>query len=448
MDHIDVPLEVLRHGNEPAVCEALLTLHAMADEAARTLAWPSTSSPAGPFERKAWALLAGHGSLSTLDPARIRIMPKTQSATNGITIRSVSRYLALSYESIDVRWRRIEPLQPSRLGSRDFNLLLVPWPLEIEAGAFRPTAGPLGNMNEDHYGFFQFDPSSRLDMGHLARLVDTAKRRTNRIDAVIFPEAAVETGDIAAIEGLMGDRGVHSLFIGAREAATKDRLGRNYVHISIRTRSGWESYQQAKHHRWCLDRSQIRQYHLSRALDPSRRWWEAIDLPARTLEVFDVGGGGVTVPLVCEDLARMDEVADVLRRIGPSLVLALLLDGPQLPQRWPSRYASVLADEPGSAVLTLSSLGMVTRSRPAGAAASRVVALWSDPSSRLRQIELSRGSSGVLITASVEPKTVWTADGRRHDGNTPAVTLRSVQQLRASGSAWRVSSKSSQRIGP
>jgi hypothetical protein len=237
---------------------------------------------------------------------------------------------------------------------------------------------------------------------------------------------------VAAIEDLMGDAGVLCVLIGVRQAATRNSLGRNYVHVGVRTEDGWETYQQAKHHRWCLDGAQIRQYHLSRALDPTKEWWEAIELPARILEVLDVGGGGVTVPLVCEDLARMDEVADVLRRIGPSLVAALLLDGPQLPQRWPSRYASVLAEEPGSAVLTLSSLGMVTRSRPADRARSRVVAMWSDPISRLRQIELSRGSSGILITASVEPKTVWTADGRRHDRNTPSVSLRAVHQLRAS----------------
>jgi Family of unknown function (DUF6325) len=59
--------------------------------------------------------------------------------------------------------------------------------------------------------------------------------------------------------------------------------GRNYVHVSVRTQGGWESHRQPKHHRWCLDGPQIRQYHLSRALDPSKLWWEAIELPARNL---------------------------------------------------------------------------------------------------------------------------------------------------------------------
>ncbi|MGV3758343.1 MAG: hypothetical protein ACO1PW_02215, partial [Actinomycetota bacterium] len=134
-------------------------------------------------------------------------------------------------------------------------------------------------------------------------------------------------------------------------------------------------------------------------------------------------------PLICEDLARLDEVADVLRRIGPTLVVALLLDGPQLAGRWPARYATILADEPGSAVLTLTSLGMVTRSQPPGAHRSRVVALWSDANHRRRELELPRGASGLLLTATVGMKTAWTADGRRHD-NLPDLELTGVESLR------------------
>jgi hypothetical protein len=51
-----------------------------------------------------------------------------------------------------------------------------------------------------------------------------------------------------------------------------------------------------------------------------------------------------------------------MNAIGPNLVIALLMDGPQLENRWPARYATVLAEDPGSAVLTVTSLGMVRRS--------------------------------------------------------------------------------------
>ena len=52
--------------------------------------------------------------------------------------------------------------------------------------------------------------------------------------------------------------------------------------------------------------------------------------------------------LICEDLARQDPAADLIRAVGPNLVIALLMDGPQLNGRWPARYASVLAEDPGS----------------------------------------------------------------------------------------------------
>jgi hypothetical protein len=428
LERRDTPLSVLRRGEDCPLLRALLTLHAMADEACRGLSSSQPVLEAG-FEARAWNMLGARGSLAQIEPTRVRITPKTQLASRGITIRSLSRYLALNYESIDVHWRRIDPLpdRPER-SRRDYNILLAPWPLEIRDSAFRPVEGPLENMDPGAFGFFQYDPDDRLDMSLLGELTAHARRRVGRIDTVILPEATVRSDEIPALERLMTDLGVLSMIVGVREPARERQLGRNYVHLGVRTREGWETYQQEKHHRWCLDGPQIRQYHLSRALNPSRQWWEAIDLPARTVEIIDLGGGATAAPLVCEDLARMDEVSDLLRRIGPTLVVALLLDGPQLPQRWPCRYASVLADEPGSAVLTLSAFGMVTRSRPPGAPRSRVVAMWNDPVSGSHQIELGRAATGVLLMASVEPKTVWTADGRPHDA--PSLALRGIHQLR------------------
>ena len=43
----------------------------------------------------------------------------------------------------------------------------------------------------------------------------------------------------------------------------------------------------------------------------------------------------------------MDEVAELIRDVGPTLVVTILLDGPQLATRWTARYAGVLADDPG-----------------------------------------------------------------------------------------------------
>lgn len=428
----DTPLVALRGGADTDLSAALLTLHAVADETARDLG----TAPRGAFEQQAMAALEAHGSLARLSPARIRVLPKTRLPARGLTIRSFSRYLALSYEAVEVEWQQLG--HPSRAvpADRTFNVVLLPWPLRVDAGDFRPIAGPIDNMDAAAFGFFEFAPPDRLPHEVLAGVLEAARRHQPRVDVVILPEAAVDESELPGIEAVLGQHGVVSLIAGVREPPRRGRFGGNRLHIAVRAGEAWRQIAQAKHHRWCLDGPQIRQYHLSRALDPRRQWWEAIDLPERRVEILDAGRGMTVAPLICEDLARIDEVADVLRRVGPTLVVALLLDGPQLRTRWPCRYASIIAEDPGSAVLTVTSLGMAERSRPSGARRSRVVASWTDPATGVRELELGRRSRALLVTASVGDTTVWTADGRRHD-TTAELSLSAVEQLAPSTGARR-----------
>src|SRR5262249_12702355 len=111
------------------------------------------------------------------------------------------------------------------------------------------------------------------------------------------------------------------------------------------------------------------------------------------VEFIETGDGITVVSLVCEDLAQIDDVADVVRSVGPTMIYTPVLDGPQLSSRWAARYASVLADDPGSAVVTLTSYGMVLRSRPHGRALSPVVGLWKDPVRGPRNSARARRSS-------------------------------------------------------
>lgn len=34
-------------------------------------------------------------------------------------------------------------------------------------------------------------------------------------------------------------------------------MGRNLVHLGARRIDGWDHFQQSKHHRWCLDETQL-----------------------------------------------------------------------------------------------------------------------------------------------------------------------------------------------
>src|SRR5262249_42598840 len=112
------------------------------------------------------------------------------------------------------------------------------------------------------------------------------------------------------------------------------------------------------------------------------------------------------------DLAHNDDVAELMRSVGPTIVITALLDGPQLTSRWAARYASVLADDPGSAVLTQTSLGMAERSRPHGHEPAPLIALGKDPSRGVREIRLEPGAHGVVLTVCMSRATRRSADLR------------------------------------
>ena len=134
--------------------------------------------------------------------------------------------------------------------------------------------------------------------------------------------------------------------------------------------------------------------------------------------------------LICEDLARQDPVGDLMRSVGPNLVIALLMDGPQLATRWSARYATVLADDPGSSVLTLSSLGIVLLSKPFEKPASRVVGLWKDYSSpKPVEIDLPPGKTGVVLSLTRQLREEFSADGRSDDKATSYLTLTGIHPI-------------------
>src|SRR5262249_32912719 len=196
----------------------------------------------------------------------------------------------------------------------------------------------------------------------------------------------------------------------------------------------WFHIRQNKHHRWSLDQSQVEQYHLGAALHPHVRWWEAMEVPRRSVDIVEVAELAFTA-LVCEDLAQNDDIAQLIRSVGPTAVFTVLLDGPQLSSRWAARYASVLADDPGSSVLTLTSFGMVERCRPRRHQdESRVVALWKDSENGIREISLAPGAHGVVLTACMNRASRRSADGRWPLHNGTAVLSAAVRSVRAASS--------------
>jgi hypothetical protein len=424
-ERADVPLAQIASRGDWRLCEALLTLHAVADEACAGLAVALDSSHADGciYRARGREFLARTGSLARIDPRALRVLPKVCTPPTGRP--AFSRYACVQGPGIEARWHKMAARHRGTDRRSEYaKLLLLPWPLEVRESDFRVLEDSVQRLENEPFGFYEFAPDRGLDLELLDRVLAAARREAGSVDVVILPESAIDANEIEEVESLLDSHGVVFLQAGVRERAREaDQLPGNWIHVSVNPRlekggspserdsEAWFHIRQNKHHRWSLDESQIYQYHLGGVLHPSIRWWEAIDVPRKAIEFVEVAELTL-VSLVCEDLAQNDQIAGLIRSVGPTVVLAALLDGPQLTSRWAARYASALADDPGSAVLTLTSFGMVQRSRPHTREASRVVALWKDPARGVREIPLERGAQGVLLTVCMDRATRRSADGR------------------------------------
>jgi hypothetical protein len=440
----DEPLERLATGQDRRMLEALLTLHAIADEACAGVgvALDSSGGRGCVYRARGRELLARTGSLARISPRFMRVLPKVCPPPAGRA--AFSRYACVQGPGIEARWHKV----PARHRGTDVTseyatMLLLPWPMQVRASDFRPLEVSADRRGNESSGLFEFAPAEDLDLDLLDRVLIAAREEVNSVDVVLLPESSVDEGDIDGLEELLHRHGAVFLQAGVRQRARQPgRLPGNWVHMGINPRlekggplpgadgAAWLHIRQNKHHRWSLDRSQILQYHLGGVLHPDVSWQEAMEVPRLRVEFIEVAELTM-MSLVCEDLAQNDDLATLLRSVGPTLVLTALLDGPQLASRWAARYASVLADDPGSAVLTLTSFGMVQRSRPHGHDASRVIALWKDPRGGLREIPLEAGAHGVVLSICMSRATRRSADGRTPVDNGTYCYDVAVHQLRA-----------------
>jgi len=340
-------------------------------------------------------------------------------------------------------------------------LLLLPWPLRVREADFRPLEGPGQWLSREPFGFFEFAPSERLDLDLVRQIILAAKDEVDSVDVVILPESAIDETEVDILETLLDSHGVAALVTGVRQHSKKQgQPSGNWVHTGYNpglqkgtspaspTRERWFHVRQNKHHRWSLDERQIYQYHLGGALHPHVRWWEAMDVPRQSVQFAVLGDEITLVSLVCEDLAQIDDLAEVIRSVGPTVVITPLMDGPQLSSRWAARYASVLADDPGSAVLTLTSFGMVQRCRPHGRDSAPVIALWKDPVQGIREIHLEGSAQGVLLTVCGDRSPRRTADGRSPVYNSTHYFDVAVHQVRTMKNGSSAENAAPQSLAP
>lgn len=351
---------------------------------------------------------------------RLCVLPKSHTPALGCTLRSLTHNLALHVSATQVRssWYNYKRYSHYEVGN-SLNILIVPFPYQISPNDFEGR-----DLHDSNYRGFTLrqswlDRQSIEFAQMISQMIKRCERENTLPDIIVFPEAALnEASHSAILEALMGiqnrlgERLQHLIVIAGLSDAT-DHHHRNYSLTAYLSRGVTIlKTGQKKHHRWKLDKDQINTYSLGGSLSPEFSWWELADVEARTVDYHVFGNGQNISVLICEDLARTDPVKPSINATAPNLVFALLMDGPQLSSRWPGRYALGIADDPGSAVLTITSLGLIERSNWRHNNARQTVALWGGIGG-VRELDLPADKEALLLTIVKETKERYSLDGRR-----------------------------------
>lgn len=436
----------------------LLALFAIADEASAGIGWDVDPSE---VHRKMFASLVFSGITGAdeanelpygrksmcvrVPPDQAIVLPKSITASVGCTIRSLSHHLALlpPISVLEPEWLLSSSNPTGTASSLEcIRLLLVPFPFKIHADSFKLSSPqqPLGESNLPAY--FSLEQrwlkvrdealtGERLATDLVRPLIEAAKTETGHVpNGIVFPECALSSELAGELVEALADSGIEFLITGVLDTTSDGKHFNRALTFTLQQDRGVSMAEQNKHHRWRLDRGQTERYALE--FDNSsenNQWWEDIDVSSRRLPFFALRRDMSLVTLICEDLARSDPAMPAIRAVGPNLVIALLMDGPQLAVRWPGRYATVLADDPGSAVLSFTCAAMVDRSNWLEAKPARSVGLWRDSQRGTQEIGLSDGALGVVLSLQSKSKKQTTLDGRSDEATSRQLTLRTVVPL-------------------
>ncbi|MBY8823260.1 hypothetical protein [Sphingomonas colocasiae] len=378
-----------------------------------------------------------HGpfSLSSAAEDLLCVQAKSRTPSVGCTPRSLSHHLALLPPRGQVRARWVDPLfaDGAKVEERQLGLLLVPFPYRVNDEAFRPAGIDPG----DHFGWFTVEQTwlplnddkyrRGLLVDFVLGLVAEARAKGARVDGVVLPELALNFEQFSSLaRALAKDAEIDFLVSGI--SSDKSKREGNFVAIMPffllgaerdPEITGWEGLIliREKHHRWKIDARQIKDYNLV-GLNRRRNWWEQLTILRRSLDLLVYRGNTTLTTLICEDLARVDPCQAVVRGVGPNLLIALLMDGPQIRDRWPARYATVLAEDPGTSVLSLTSFGLIARQNDVGEfPESRSVALWKDEKSGVCVLDLPAENDAIVLELEAVDKEERTLDGRRDHGS-------------------------------
>lgn len=399
-----------------------------------------------------------HSLCERVPPSAATVLPKSLTPSVGCTVRAMSHHLALLPPStvVESEWVLPDNVPTDETTMR---LLVIPYPFRVDDESFT-ASGPLRSMTYDAkmQPYFTLKPTwltkpkkvtAKMIRDQLiAPMVEQAASKfgTGAIDGVLFPECALteKLGD--QLLDQLARRpipGLKFLITGTMAAGepgdmTKDGApGRNRAKTMVFAQNQTAPAQRvlygkahSKHHRWALDWDQIRRYGLTGIPSPSPlKVWEHIAVDNRRLPFLALRNDLCMTVLICEDLARADPAMPVIRSVGPNLVIALLMDGPQLAVRWPGRYATVLAEDPGSSVLSITSAGMVDRSNLGERNPARAIGLWRHDQGSNTELYLPAGHHGLVLTVKAKEDEQYSLDHRSDLKTTRRWKLETVTPL-------------------
>lgn len=344
---------------------------------------------------------------------RLCVLPKSHTPALGCTLRSLTHNLALhpSATQIESRWYNYQRFGRYKV-RKSLNILIVPIPYRISPDDF------VGHELQDstYHGFTirqsWLDRNPEAHAQDIRELIDQCAREKTLPDVIVFPEAALNREyHHAILEQLASDERLPQLIVIAGLSDGSDHQ-RNYSLTAYLSRGKIVlKTGQMKHHRWKLDKNQIDSYALASSLSAEHIWWELSTIGERSVGYHMFGNGASIASLICEDLARTDPCKPSINASAPNLVFALLMDGPQVASRWPGRYALGLADDPGSAVLTVTSVGLIERSNWRYNNVRQTIALWGGADG-VRELDLPAKKDALILTIEKREESRVSLDGR------------------------------------
>jgi hypothetical protein len=351
-----------------------------------------------------------------IDSSRLCVLPKALTPRVGCTIRSLTENLSVHPGTGQVESKWFNHKFDAGFNEKVLNILIVPYPFSVSSSDFQGSSTHIPTVNS-----FSVNPTWLSEAPNIVELVKSlfmeAKVEGREIDVVILPELALNENTYLDIANMLASlsNGFMMLVAGVGTQGSHDyHINTSFTaYIEGGKIQGYNI--QKKHHRWKLDKDQVKTYGLTGRLKPDLDWWEDTYVTGRTVDYHVFQKGACFATLICEDLARQDPCKPSIQSVGPNIIFALLMDSPQLKNRWPGRYTLGLIEDPGASLLTVTSLGLVTRSNWLHNGSRQTIALWGDQKG-ITEIDLPIGYHGVLLVLANVEKPLYTLDNRSGNG--------------------------------